>query len=541
MVVPEFKKFFFPALLAFKDNNLHSKSEVAEFIAKYFNLSDEDLLEKTANGNVLRYKDRAAWAVTYLYQAGLLKRRQRGMYVISQEGINVLQSNIKVIDENFLKSYSSFKKFKTLNDDLSFHLKNVGPINEANIELGKINVIGGGNGTGKSITSKLLYCFLRSTSSKRQEFSHDSLIHEIDLIFLSMRRRIPVRFIPELNDFYKKYYKEYSLTDDYYTKLKIYDNFKEIVYNLEADENYLSEKRLDGLLDDFDEIDKMINIVEENSFALYSLILKDLLNSEVSNNLGGIVEFKGYKDYNYFDFILNLDNNQFENYQDYITFNDVFYMDCFSILDYFEGYRLNNTDHLQVFKNSISLESDESNELFDEVKYDKIIKIRERITNLINGEFIYDNGEFVFSSFDGVKSPLNITSSGVKQIGTLLLLLDHRKLKENSFFIIDEPEVNLHPEWQYQFARILVLLAKELNITLYVNSHSPLFIEAIRTYSEKYGLLKYTNFYLADDSDVVGKYNFIRISIDDLNIIYHKLGQPFDELTKISIGNKYRL
>ena len=39
------------------------------------------------------------------------------------------------------------------------------------------------------------------------------------------------------------------------------------------------------------------------------------------------------------------------------------------------------------------------------------------------------------------------TASGIKQIGVVQLLLSNRKLQENSVLIIDEPEVNLHPEW----------------------------------------------------------------------------------------------
>ena len=540
MVVPIFKKFFYPTLMAFKDNNPHSKSEVADYVAEYFNLSDYDLQEKTANGYALRYKDRAAWAVTYLYQAGLLKRKQRGKYIISDEGMKVLQSNVKEIDENFLRNYHSFQQFKNLSDNLSFHLKNVGCINEANIEIGKINVIGGGNATGKSTTSKLLYCFLKSTSSKRQELSFESVVLEIDMIFTSIMRRIPTRFIPELDNFYRKYSKEYNLTDDYFIKLRIYNDLKDVIYSLEPNDSYLSKKRLDSLLDEFDEIDEYIAIVEENSFNLYSLILKNLVKSELSD-IGGFAQFKGYKDYNHFDFIINLDEDEFENYQDYIAFNDVFYMDCISILDLFEGYRLNNTDHIQSFKKSLSLESDDSNDLFDEVKNKDVIEIQKDIIDLINGQFIYENGELVFSSNDGVKTSLNITSSGVKQIGTLQLLLSNRKLKENCFFIIDEPEVNLHPEWQYKFAQILVLLAKKLNIILYINSHSPLFIEAIRTYSEKYDLLNDTNFYLSTESKNDGQYDFSKISINNLNVIYHKLGQPFDELAKLRIENKFKL
>ena len=75
------------------------------------------------------------------------------------------------------------------------------------------------------------------------------------------------------------------------------------------------------------------------------------------------------------------------------------------------------------------------------------------------------------------------TASGIKEIGIIQILLNHRKLKDNSFLIIDEPEVNLHPDWQVKFAEIIVFLAKRLNIHIYINSHSPMFIEAISIFS----------------------------------------------------------
>ena len=46
------------------------------------------------------------------------------------------------------------------------------------------------------------------------------------------------------------------------------------------------------------------------------------------------------------------------------------------------------------------------------------------------------------------------TASGIKQIGVIQLLLSNCKLKEDSFLIIDELEVNLHPEWQFKLAEI---------------------------------------------------------------------------------------
>ena len=52
-----------------------------------------------------------------------------------------------------------------MENDLILDIDNVGPISHAKINIGKINVVGGINSSGKSTASKLLYCFLRANSN----------------------------------------------------------------------------------------------------------------------------------------------------------------------------------------------------------------------------------------------------------------------------------------------------------------------------------------------------------------------------------------
>ena len=128
------------------------------------------------------------------------------------------------------------------------------------------------------------------------------------------------------------------------------------------------------------------------------------------------------------------------------------------------------------------------------------------------------------------------TSSGVKLFGIIQRLLFNGTLNENSFIIIDEPEVYLHPYWQFEFAEILVLMIKKLDISVYINSNSPLFIEALEVFSAKYGLSDDTTFHLAIKISK-DEFNFEKISRDDIVILYNNLGDTYKKINKIRAQN----
>ena len=181
------------------------------------------------------------------------------------------------------------------------------------------------------------------------------------------------------------------------------------------------------------------------------------------------------------------------------TPSDIFYIDNLSILD-LKDLEILRVDHIIHIKEALEDEGNNSSEILSKIH--EIIK-----------SDCYD-------------------FSGIKEIGIIQLLLRNSKLKENSFLIIDEPESSLHPEWEIKYAEVLILLAKELNIHVYLNSHSPMFIEAISLYSQYYDLISKTNFYLTQ-KQVNGKYNFKKISPENLGEVYENLTRPYDELDKI--------
>ena len=436
-----------------------------------------------------------------------------------------------------------------MQNTMKLSLKNFGPLDTAEIDIGKITVIGGENATGKSTTSKILYCFLRANSSKRQEITYDYLVNLIKDETRDIQRYL--RDHANCNIDFKDYRKRLT---QYETQRKInqnktgfeiiseiYDEIKDTIDNqnisLESKE-YIENKFVD--------IDNFMDIVEKNDNSLYIYIMKKLIKDEFSTSeFNGIFEINGVYLNKEYDFKINFDDNDLTSdevfkSEGWFSLNDIYYIDSFSILDLNQNLGLNDSEHAGFLTNNLKKEADESDELFDDKVNEKIILLENEINEIINGEFIYENGELIYLPKDGVKCRMKNTASGVKQIGIIQLLLNNRKLKDNSFLVIDEPEVNLHPAWQVKFAGVLALLVKNLDISLYINSHSPVFIEAIDAFSELYGLQDYTKYYLSEKSnEKEGFNNIISVDSEELYKIYENLGNPYDEIDQIRIKKQF--
>lgn len=70
---------------------------------------------------------------------------------------------------------------------------------------------------------------------------------------------------------------------------------------------------------------------------------------------------------------------------------------------------------------------------------------------------------------------LSLASSSIKQLAPYLLYLRHRA-SPGSLLIIDEPEMNLHPDTQVRFLESLAILVN-LGVHVLVTTHSPYFVD----------------------------------------------------------------
>ena len=427
--------------------------------------------------------------------------------------------------------------------NINLDITDFGPINKANIELKKLNVIAGTNGSGKTTSSKILYCFLTSNSDEKEYLTNMSINRRIRFTINYLLDNFEFEFKNEME--LKRLNSELLLksADNTYN-YQFTDNInllKKIVNESQITNKETYLEKINAIEDALE-----INSIEHRQFfeVSSSLINSEFRNKDLKLDKTNVQiygkqedsEFLCKLDYNESKFGFIMDQGDLNS----INIKNIIYLDSPSI---FNSKSINDTVilrnqpyHLRFLSRILSTPKN-NDDVYDSLFNQKLDEFKDKITSLLGGFIYYDDEkeEFFFKKGDEDYS-MNDTASGVKQLGIIQMLLSNRKLTENSFLIMDEPEVNLHPEWQVKFAELIVLMIKELNISIFINSHSPQFIEAIEVYSAKYELSDETKFYLSKESES-NKFDFEEITRDDLVILYNNLRDPYNKINKIRAEN----
>lgn len=106
---------------------------------------------------------------------------------------------------------------------------------------------------------------------------------------------------------------------------------------------------------------------------------------------------------------------------------------------------------------------------------------------------------WVYKREDGLEVDFKDCATGLKSLAVLNLLYKNKYLDSETLLIIDEPEVHLHPQWVVQYAKILVQICAKLKTRLFLTSHSPDMVSALKVMAEVEGVSG-VNFYLANQS-----------------------------------------
>ncbi|MEY3775080.1 MAG: hypothetical protein RLZZ129_1860 [Verrucomicrobiota bacterium] len=108
MPIPDFQSIMYPLLNLVKDGADHTFRESIEALAKHFEVSEEERRVQLPSGRAELFVNRVGWAKTHLRMAGLIENRSRGVFRITDRGLQVLRDHPIRIDMKVLQAEPSY-------------------------------------------------------------------------------------------------------------------------------------------------------------------------------------------------------------------------------------------------------------------------------------------------------------------------------------------------------------------------------------------------------------------------------------------------
>ena len=423
---------------------------------------------------------------------------------------------------------------------MQLKISNVGKIEKATIDINGLTVIAGENNAGKSTIGKTLFSIFNSMNNMGEKIEQErenrvkSIVNRTlqgkishDATYTTSRRRTIVSTTRLLSEMIMDYWNSESTQ-------KLSDRIKEPIsqsslFESQQDENEFVSECEEKIEELFAISDKkvMMEVITRWFDRVFENQISPLREETAESKVELLIKEKKVL----FTFRENIcvDWNSDVN-----ILHEAFYIDNPFVLDYLAGYdsssRLVESHLIEYLEKE---EKDIYNNLFDAVvAKDKLCEIDKILGEVVKGDIEENqNGEYYFKSDKDIK-PLNIVnlSTGLKSFALIKHLLKSGCIKEKDVLILDEPEVHLHPEWQLLYAKLIVLLQKEFDLSMIITTHSPYFLDAIDVFSKKYDVFPRPCYYLAEN---VGETSTLHDVSDNIDAIYKKLSEPMQLLENL--------
>ena len=463
---------------------------------------------------------------------------------------------------------------------MKFYIENIGAIDKATVDIDGITIIAGENNVGKSTIGKALFAFLRNMNDwkkiydqvckeaiSKYLYQNSIWLEDFCMANSGAKRRRPSKTDLLISQYANEEYFHVAL-EDYQVSTESNDS-QDATEALNAQ---LKNFCLDYLSLYFKKSkNELFNLYESELSDWISRTTKDaqrlkldeveLQKHAIRNSLESVFQ-KQYRKFgtskstiafttNTREIIFQVtDAHEHLNTTIQISKN-VHFIESPRIYDYIANYQFGSNAkwHLRrmlvpnTFRsvvspvNSSHIRASATNDIDIELS-----PILDHLADIMGGqaEFLQKSG-LVFKDrvLDAPISSANV-STGLKSIALLEYALRIGAIERGDILILDEPEINLHPEWQIEYARTIVELQKFYDLKFIITSHSPFFMRAIECFTDINETMDNLNVYRISCSDRTSSHEVVNVSYSEygMSALYEDLSAPLDELDAL-LEEKY--
>jgi restriction system protein len=107
-MIPDFQMIMLPLLESLKSNEARTMEQTHDALARYFELTDEELSERSQGDNQTVFYKNMNVAQSHLQRADLITNASAWLIKITPLGKQVLHRRLNGIDTNYLKRFPGY-------------------------------------------------------------------------------------------------------------------------------------------------------------------------------------------------------------------------------------------------------------------------------------------------------------------------------------------------------------------------------------------------------------------------------------------------